>query len=198
MGCPWYEWKTRYEAATIPVNKHLRSSHVRAEEILKRANLAMAAECANAYRKGECKQANKYCATCKNHREIGKGNSEGWCKREDYKTACDRNYNADIALTGKCWISYFKQSGTHTDCPVYQAWRPVVIRAKKLWSATLHRTEYPGAYIQKIAGPSPKERSYRFIDDDTNDPLSYAVMRREELAAAGGNTLEAELEAMGI
>lgn len=198
MGCPWYEWKTRYETATIPINRSLRSSHARAEQILNKANLAMAVDCATAYRKGECKQANKFCATCKNHREIGKGNGGGWCKREHYKAACDRNYTANISEAGWCWVSLCIQPGTHTDCPIFKAWKPVILRAKKLWSATRHRTGYPGEYISQQAGPEPMARSYRLIDDDTNDPLSYAVMHRQEVAAAGGNTLEAELEAIGI
>lgn len=198
MGCKWYEWSCRKEEARKVIPGVLRQSHVRAEELLKRANLAMAVDCATMHRRGECAQANKYCAGCQAHVEIGKGNKAGWCDRDDYKVRCQKNFNANITQAGWCWISYFEESGDHVDCPVYKAWRGVILRAKKLWANTDYRLRNCGGYIYAAAGPEPGTLDYMFQDDDTNDPLSYAVMEREERAAAAragrGDNIEAALE----
>lgn len=198
MGCKWYEWSCRKEEARKVIPGVLRQSHVRAEELLKRANLAMAVDCATMHRRGECAQANQHCAGCSSNWGLGNGNEGGWCFRSEHYGKCRRNFEASVTRSGWCWISYFEESGDHVDCPVYKAWRGVILRAKKLWANTDYRLRNCGGYIYAAAGPEPGTLDYMFQDDDTNDPLSYAVMEREERAAAAragrGDNIEAALE----
>lgn len=200
MGCKWYEWNCRRHEAEKSIPTNLRQSHVRAEELLKRARLAMAVDCATMHRRGECSQANVHCSHCRHHVEIGRGNEGGWCRRPEYKQACEKNFFANIGMGGMCWISFCQCEGDHSDCPVWKAWQPIMLRAKNLYMATNNRLRYCGEYIYAAAGPEPGKSTYVFQDDDTNDPLSARSIAREDRAATlraeRGDTFEAAYEAI--
>lgn len=198
MGCKWYEWICRRREAEKSIPASFRQSHVRAEELLKRAKLAMAVDCATMHRRGECAQANRHCAGCSSNWGLGNGNEGGWCFRSEHYGKCRRNYDASVTRSGWCSISLFEESGDHVDCPVYKAWRGVILRSMKLCARTDFRLRNRDKYIYAAVGPEPGTAEYVFQDDDTNDPLSYSRMAREDRAAATraarGDGIEAALE----
>lgn len=172
MGCAWYAWQQRRNAAKAELGRTYRQGEKRAWVIVRKLQALIEADCIEAKRAGECPHFKADCSDCSLKTPTGEGRHGGWCNRrlEDgrYVSPCVKHPRWDMSFTmsGACEFSPvsedMKDYAAYPECPIVAKWASMKDRASRLWGMQISRGNgrHFERCVERMAGPEPGLEQY--------------------------------------